>query len=426
MLSNKKALLMKKLINPSTVNGIIQAPSSKSFAQRAVAIASLAPGKSEIFYPGKSDDVIAAIQVCRTLGVNIQQMQDKLIINGGINVPNKPLNCGESGLGIRMFSAIAATLDKPVTLTGSGTLTQRPMTIIEQAVKAMGAECKTNNGYLPITVTGPIKGGVAKVDGSLSSQVITGMLLASPKAQSELIIEVNNLQSKPYIDLTIDIMKKSGVEVENNSYKTFKVKNEMDYQPAKIIVEGDWSGAAFMLVAGAIAGKVRVDNLLANSRQADKVIIDALNLAGAKVFQEDNYVEIEPGNLKGFKFDATQCPDLFPPLVALATYCQGATRIKGVSRLQAKESDRAATLQQEFAKMDVKINIEGEEMVIHGNRPKGATVQSHGDHRIAMACAIATLPAKGNVEITGAEAANKSYPTFFEDLEKLTQYSENF
>ncbi len=410
---------MRKSVKPSAVSGKLRAPASKSVAQRAIAVAAITKGQSVVHYHGSSDDVVSAIRVCRTLGADIEQQPDKLIINGGISQPLQKLDCGEAGLGIRMFSPIAATLSRPVTLTGRGTLTQRPMNIIEQSVKAMGADCKTNNGYLPVTVTGPIMGGTANVDGSISSQVLTGMLIATPKAKSDLTIEVHNLQSKPYINLTIEVMKAFGVEVENDNYHRFSVMPGSEYKPAELIVEGDWSGAAFLLAAGAIAGKVRVDNILLSSKQADRAIMDALDMAGASILTGDNFVEISKSELKCFNFDATDCPDLFPPLVALATYCEGITRIKGISRLIGKESDRAATLQKEFAKLNVDIKTEGEEMIIKGGRPDGGLVESHGDHRIAMACAVAGLRAKGVVEIDGAEAVAKSYPEFFDDIEKI-------
>lgn len=411
---------MKRYVKPSAVNGEVIAPASKSVAQRVIAIASLAKGQSEILYPGQSDDVDAAIRVCRALGVSITEFQNKLVIEGGIRNPSEPLNCGESGLSIRMFSSIAAILSKPVVLTGTGSLTKRPMGIVEESVKAMGADCKTSNGFVPISVTGPIAGGRVKVDGSLSSQVLTGMLIAAPLAQNDLIIEVDNLQSKPYVDLTIDTMKAFGVEVENIDYKSFIVKSVNKYKPTVFTVEGDWSGAAFLLVAGAIAGSIRVKNLTPFSKQADRAILDALMQVGAKVSIFENAIEVSKKQLTPFHFDATHCPDLFPPLVALAAHCKGESRILGVSRLRVKESDRAATLQQEFAKLGVEVKINGELMQIFGGKVKGGKVQSHGDHRIAMACAVAALAADGEVEIDDAEAVGKSYPEFFEDMERIT------
>ena len=410
---------MKRLVRPSQVKGTLAAPASKSLAQRAIALASLAKGKSEVLQPGKSDDVLAAIDVCKALGAKIRIDDDKLFIEGGISTPNKPLHCGESGLGIRMFSSIAATLNQPVMLTGNGSLTKRPMGIVEESIKALGASCVTQNGFIPLTVQGPLKGGVAKINGSLSSQVLTGMLMASPFAKANTTILVENLQSKPYIDLTIQTMKAFGVEVDNTDYKEFHIKGNQSYSPTIYSVEGDWSGAAFLLVAGAIAGEVGVSNLNPISKQADRAIIEALLWAGAKISIQDNLVVAGKGELNAFHFDATHCPDLFPPLVALAALCKGESRILGASRLRIKESDRAATLQQEFAKLGVTIEIEGELMRVFGGDVKGGKVHSQGDHRIAMACAVAALAADGEVEIDEAEAVNKSYPMFFEDLAQL-------
>ncbi|MHC1702379.1 MAG: 3-phosphoshikimate 1-carboxyvinyltransferase [Tenuifilaceae bacterium] len=410
---------MKRSIKPSTVSGSIVAPPSKSVAQRAIAIASMAIGKSEIISAGNSDDVIAATSVCRALGAKIEKKDDSLFINGGLSLPKTPLNCGESGLSVRMFSAIVSTLDGEVTLTGHGTLLNRPMSIVENSLKSLCEKCQTNNGKLPIIVRGPLKGGEVTIDGSISSQVLTGILIASPYAKKDVVVKVKNLQSKPYIDITTGIMKQFGVEVENNDYSEFRIKSGQRYQPKTFKVEGDWSGAAFLLVAGAIAGNVRVENLNFNSFQADKEIINALAFAGAKISIHDNYIEVNKHQLNSFHFDATNCPDLFPPLVALASHCDGESRILGAGRLHSKESDRAKTLMDEFKKLGIEIRVEGELMIIKGGKVKSAKVNSHGDHRIAMATALAALAGEGVVEIDGVECVNKSYPIFFEDLEKV-------
>jgi 3-phosphoshikimate 1-carboxyvinyltransferase len=215
-------------------------------------------------------------------------------------------------------------------------------------------------------------------------------------------------------------MKAFGVEVENDHYFIFRVKSGSAYLPIKYTVEGDWSGAAFFLVAGAIAGNVRVENLNPKSKQADRAILEVLFHVGAKVSVFDNAIEVQKHELNAFHFDATNFPDLFPPLVALAAHCNGESRILGVSRLRVKESDRAVTLQQEFEKLGVEIKIEGELMRITGGEVKGGKVNSHGDHRIAMSCAIASLTGEGDVEIENAEVVDKSYPEFFEDLNALT------
>ncbi|KAK6019954.1 EPSP synthase [Ostertagia ostertagi] len=219
-------------------------------------------------------------------------------------------------------------------------------------------------------------------------------------------------------------MQQFGFKVpENRNYAEFYFTNDDHTTPSETReyrVEGDWSGGAFLLVAGAIAGPVMINGLDLNSPQADKAIIDALMAANAGIAMEAKGIRVVPTKMNGFVFDATDCPDLFPPLVALAAYCEGKTRIKGVSRLEYKESNRAVTLQDEFDMMGVTIDIEGDYMIIHGGGTvKGADVESHHDHRIAMACAIAGLRSDSEMVIDHAEAVNKSYPDFYDDLQKL-------
>lgn len=410
---------MKRLIKPLAVKGAVQAPASKSVAQRAIALACLANGQSIIYNAGNSNDCLAAIDICKKLGAQISGNGSMLTINGGLVSPKETLNCGESGLSIRMFSAIASILDTPVTLTGSGTLTDRPMNMVTNGLTQLGVKCITNNGKLPITVQGPLVGGVAKVDGSVSSQAITGLLMASPYAKSDVTIEVGNLSSRPYIDLTIQIMRDFGVRVDKLPNDIYHIAAKQNYRACEYNVEGDWSGAAFMLVAGAIAGHVEVINLNPKSLQADRAILEALMIAGASLSIKEGSIVVRKTNLKPFDFDARNCPDLFPPLVALAANCNGQSRILGVDRLHGKESDRALTLQQEFGKMGIKIDIIGDLMVVNGAGINSASTHSHGDHRIAMACAIAALAANGPVEIDSSEAVNKSYPNFFDDLYKI-------
>lgn len=410
---------MKKKIGRSKVQGNIQSPPSKSFAQRAIAVAALARGTSEIVYPGTSDDVNAAVNVIRQLGAVANYAGGNIIVDGGVSCPSDILDCGEAGLSIRMFSSVAAIFEEPVTLTGRGSLLKRPMNVVEDSLKAMGVKCSTNNGYLPLTVQGPVRGGVAAVDGSFSSQALTGMLIAAPFAQQDIRILVADLKSRPYIDITLNVMKNFGVEVHNQNYSEFFVKSGQEYHPARFVVEGDWSAAAFLLVAGAINGQVKVENLHTGSAQADKEILTALERAGALISTGANDVTVSKSHLTAFEFDATHCPDLFPPLVSLAAFCNGTSRIKGVGRLIHKESNRAETLREEFGKLGLRISYDEDIMTVTGTRCKGGTVFSHGDHRIAMATAVAALDCEGDVIIEGAESVAKSYPAFFEDLETL-------
>ncbi len=423
-------------IKPAVILGNIMAPASKSCMQRACALALLADGETTLLNPGKSNDDLAALDIIKKLGAEILQKEDgtlqiksskasRFIGMGGA------LNCGESGLGIRMFTPIAALSSSATAITGTGSLLKRPMHFFDAVFPQLGILIESNDGHLPIKIKGPLQPADITIDGSLSSQFLTGLLIAFAKAATKPVtITVNNLQSKPYIDLTLQMLRQFGYDVENKNYESFCIKpstgslgQTTNHKPQTYIVEGDWSGAAFLLVAGAVAGAITVTGLDVFSTQADKAILKALMDCGTNISIEEKQIVINAtlgDHGKAFHFNATDCPDLFPPLVALAAYCKGTTVIEGVSRLQHKESNRALTLQQEFAKMGVEIVLQDDLMMIKGGEGvKGAKVFSHHDHRIAMACAVAALQADGETVIEDAEAVNKSYPQFYEDLKLL-------
>jgi len=320
-----------------------------------------------------------------------------------------------------MFTPIAALWHEKITLEGEGSLKTRPIETLVQPLLDLGTKIQTNNGFVPVQVQGTLKGGTAHVEGNLSSQILTGLLIASPLAQNDTTFIVNDLKSKPYIDMTIQIMHDFGVEVENNNYQRFFVKSGQKYKAQNYNVEGDWSGASFLLVAGALGGSVTVSNLRSDSKQADMAMVDALKRAGARIQWEENSITVTKNQLQAFEFDATECPDLFPPLVALAVHCKGVTRIKGVGRLFHKESNRADVLQKEFGRLGAKITIEGDEMLVHGGSLHGGRIFAHNDHRIAMAAACAAICAENPVEIENHECVAKSYPHFFEDFAKISE-----
>ena len=416
---------MLAIVYPSKISGSQVAPASKSSMQRACAAALLHHGQTRIYNPGHSNDDLAALDVIQNLGAVVTQHADYLEISSKGVCPIGPeMNCGESGLGIRMFTPIAALSSQSITIQGKGSLVKRPMHFFDDILPALGVQIKSSNGFLPISIQGPLQTSDITVDGSLSSQFLTGLLMAFAAAgAADCSIKVNQLKSKPYIDLTLDVLKHFGWEVNhvNHEQFTFKPRAAVN-DPIEYTVEGDWSGAAFLLVAGAIAGPITVKGLQINSTQADRAVMNALASANASIVIDQDEITIgtnEEG-LKAFEFDATDCPDLFPPLVALASLCKGTTLIKGVTRLAHKESDRGLTLQTEFAKLGVTILLEGDIMKIEGVAIIQAnTVFSQHDHRIAMACGVAALRATGPIEITEAEAINKSYTDFFDHLEHL-------
>jgi len=395
----------------------IKAPASKSYLQRALAIASLAEGTSILQNITWCDDTIVAKKIVEQLGAELEEDNGKLwIYPRENNISNKDFFAGEAGLSIRMFSPILALNADNYSFTGKGSLLNRPIENIVETLTKLGVDIKSNTGKLPLQINGKLQASEIEIDGSLGSQLLTGLLIALPLLDGDSKILVKNLKSKPYIDMTLTIMKSFGVKEINNDYQEFIVKGNQKYRGKKYNIEGDWSGAAFLLVAGAISNKIEVENLDINSSQADSEIIEALQLAGAKITTKENSVFIEKQELNAFEFDATHCPDLFPPLVSLAAMCSGITKIKGVSRLKHKESNRAETLKKEFAKMGIKISLQDDLMLIEGGKIQSATIDSHNDHRIAMAGYLFNILPDIKIEVLNNDAINKSYPEFYDDI----------
>lgn len=413
-------------IQPSHIAGAIRAPRSKSDMQRACAAALLHHGTTHIVDPGRSNDDQAALDVIAKLGAMVTDQSHGIKVQSqGVNPRSNEINCGESGLGIRMFTPIAALSAKELTISGTGSLLKRPMDFFDAIFPQLSIAISSNEGKLPLVIQGPLQPNSIEVDGSLSSQFLTGLLMAySASGASGVAIRVRDLKSKPYIDLTLGVLKSFGMKLPTvDHYETFTFPDTVHLQPVGDItyhVEGDWSGAAFLFVAAAIAGNISIQGMRADSVQADIKILEAIKDAGALLHHKDGIYHVGPAALKAFDFDATECPDLFPPLVALAAYCSGITRIKGANRLTHKESNRALTLQDVFEKMGVKIELEDDMMIVHGGGMlKAARVHSHHDHRIAMAAAVAALGANGEVVIEEAEAIDKSYPDFYAHMKSL-------
>jgi 3-phosphoshikimate 1-carboxyvinyltransferase len=418
---------MNVKISPSILSGTIQVPASKSVMQRACAAALIGEGETILSNPGKSKDDQSALSIIESLGAEIEYIGDQLKIKSkGINPVNSIIDCGESGLSTRMFASIAALSKERITLTGSGSLLTRPMDFFDTLFPKLSVEFNSNEGKLPFSIKGPLKPKDITINAELSSQFLTGLLMAYSKSSlaADTTIIVNNLKSKPYIDLTLSVIESFGLNVPiNDNYERFTFKSSFrlpEQKRVKYTIEGDWSSASFLLVAGAISGNIVLKGLDLFSAQADKSILQVLMSSGCFISIETNQIEIRKASLKPFYFDATDCPDLFPPLVALAAYCDGKSVIKGTDRLIHKESNRSITLQQEFAKMGVPILIQDDLMIIDGGgEVNGAHINSHADHRIAMACSLAALGAISPSTIEDAIAINKSYPNFFEDLNSL-------
>ena len=410
---------MQIVCYPSTIEGKLKAPASKSMTIRALAAAFLSDGKSTLIRTSYCTDALDALDIIRNLGAEVVSGGGETTIMGGFLPRSQRVDCGESGLAMRMFAPIAALHRNKFEFIGKGSLIKRPVAMIGQALRQLGADFHDADGLLPFTVKGPLKGGKITIDGSISSQLLTGLLMALPLAKNDSVIRVTNLKSRPYISMTLQLLADFGIQVTHQNHELFIIKGNQQYKAGDYIVEGDWSAAAFLLVAGAINGSLNVRGLPQTSQQADKAILEAMRLSGAVLNLKPEEVEVEKSNLHAFSFDASDCPDLFPPLAALAANGNGTSTISGIDRLIHKESNRAETILQTLTGMGIQANIQDNSLFIEGGKIKETLVHSHNDHRIAMMAAILSLKADDPVTIDGTECVAKSYPSFFDDMKRL-------
>lgn len=407
-------------IGPGTVDGRVVAPASKSDAQRALAAASLARGRSIITGYTPCADTDAAIGVVEALGAAVETRGGTIVVDGWRRDAAPRVDCGESGLCLRMFAAIAALHDREITLDGRGSLRSRPIGMLEDALRACGVACRSERGRLPLVVHGPLRGGTVAVDGSVTSQHVTGLLFALPLAGDDTRLVVERATSRPYLAMTLRTLEAFGIAIEADAdLSMFSVPGRQQYRATSYEVEGDWSGASCLLVAGAIAGRVTIDNLDPQSPQADQAILDVLRRAGASLTIDGHAVTVGQGALAAFEWHAGDAPDLVPALVALACHCAGASRITGITRLRHKESDRVSALVEMFRGIGGEVATDGDALVVAGGPLRGGTAETRHDHRIAMAASVAALRTARGVTLDDSACVDKSYPHFFDDLRLL-------
>lgn len=413
---------MKKIIIPGKRKGIIHIPSSKSDSQRAILAAALAKGESTLINVGKSLDEFGILQSIQTLGAKVEQIEDtKYLIKGIQNFPqNAEIDIIESGLGCRLITNVCATQSGTYKIIGKGSILTRPMLFFENTLPQIGVKVTSNNGFLPIEIQGPVTGGNIEISGKDSSQYLSGLLMGLPISQSDTYITVNELNSLPYVEMTLNTLLKFGINIQHQNFENFIVGGKQRYISCTYTIESDWSSASYWLVASALGLDIELTGLTLASYQADKQILKAFEAANCTIEFIDKKLKIKGKHRKPFRFDATNCPDLFPALVTFAALCDGKSEIIGVNRLAHKESNRGIALQQEFEKLGVTIVLDENTMHIYGkDYIEGGNVNSHNDHRIAMCLAIAGLLAESKVEIEGAESVGKSYPEFWNHLENL-------
>ncbi|PZF72439.1 3-phosphoshikimate 1-carboxyvinyltransferase [Taibaiella soli] len=416
---------MQVSVSPGKIHGTVCAPGSKSMMQRVCAAALLHRGTTIIHNPGISNDDKAALEIIRQLGASIEARDGSLVIeSNGINPISDVIDCGESGLSARLFTSIAALYDGRITITGHGSLLRRQMFELKNILLQSGKVLEDFNGFLPLTISAPFHAGDLNIDGTLSSQYLTGALFAlSFSAEKEITITVSNPKSKPYIDLTLKVLADFGKEVTHDQYEVYHISPSVNEGSGIIVraVETDWSSAAAWIVAGAIAGDIIIQHLDKDTTQADARLLDVLKDCGADFHWEGDSLHIRQTNaLKSFSFDATECPDLFPVLSVLAGACEGRSEITGIHRLEHKESDRAYSTGALLRLLGLDYTAAKDTLFIEGKSSfNGGTISSYNDHRMVMAAAIAALRADSEIVIENAEAVAKSYPDFFKHLQSL-------
>ncbi len=417
-------------INPSKLKGEIKIPPSKSMSHRAIISAALAEGVSKVDNLIFSDDIKATLDGMRSLGTHVECIETEanqdihsvtLRGNSDIRAIDTAIDCKESGSTLRFLIPFACLTGESVTFTGRGKLVERPLNTYYNIFDEQDIEYKNNDGKLPLEVKGALKPGTFKMKGNISSQFITGLMFVLPLLEGDSKIEITtNLESKGYVDLTMDVLRKFGIEVECNDYKEFLIEGNQKYKSIDYRVEGDYSQAAFWIVAGLLSGNISCKDLNIDSLQGDKAILDIVQEMGGKLEIERDLIKVNDSDTKGITIDASQCPDLVPILTVLGALSKGTTKIINAERLRIKESDRLKAISTELNKLGADVKELEDGLIIEGKEQlKGGTVDSWNDHRIAMALAVASIKCTDPVTITGSSAVKKSYPNFWEDFRKL-------
>ena len=411
-------------IEPNKLAGKINIPPSKSLSHRAIICAALSTGESNIDNLLFSDDINATWEAMKNFGGKLEIIgKNSLRIRGKfpLSLEKDTIDCKESGSTLRFLIPISLLNDTKIVFVGSGKLVSRPLETYYKIFEMQNISYSNNNGMLPLEVNGKLKSGVFEVEGNISSQFITGLMFILPllEGDSKLII-TSELESKGYVDLTIDTLNRFGIEITNNNYKEFLIKGNQKYLSRDYTVEGDFSQAAFWLAAGILGEDIHTENLNIDSLQGDRVIIDLIKEMGGDILINDSLVRSIPSNTKGITIDVAQCPDLVPILTVLAALSEGETRIINASRLRIKESDRLKAISTELNKLGADVKELEDGLVINGVESlTGGIVDSWNDHRIAMALSIATIKCTGEVTITNSDVVNKSYPHFWQDFKSL-------
>ena len=415
---------MKLTIDKSDIKGTVNAPPSKSYTHRAIAIAALSK-KATVNNPLISEDTKATIRASEAFGAIIESKEDSLVIKGFDGKPKTPdnvIDVANSGTTLRIMTAVASLAEGATVLTGDASIRTRPNTPLLNALNDLGAETFStrNNGMAPIVVRGKMRGGRVYIDGSISSQFISALLIACPFARNETKVMIKGeLKSRPYVNITIEMLKNSGAKIISDGPGTFIIPPEQEYNMRSYNIPGDFSSASYMMAAGALCGDVTIRNLYP-TEQGDSVLIDVLGQMGAQISwdKKKGEVKVSKSNLTNITIDVGKTPDLVPTLAVLGAASEGTMIIENAEHVRYKETDRLHAMTVELKKMGVDIKEEKDRLIIKGGAIRGAEVHGWDDHRIVMALAVAGMVA-GETTIDTVESVSISYPGFFEDLRNI-------
>ena len=408
---------MNVKVSPCALKGNIRAISSKSDAHRLLILSALSGSPVFLELNVFSKDILATADCLCALGADIKRTDKGFHVTPIKNVPAEALlNCMESGSTLRFMLPVAAALGVKARFTGEGRLPSRPIGELKKVMEQHGVRFSSDK--LPLTVEGKLTPGEYAIPGNISSQYLTGLMLALPLVGESTVKLTAKLESVGYVDMTVSALKKFGAEVTKCG-EEFKIPYTGYKSPEKLCVEGDWSNSAFFLVAGALAGGITVTGLDTHSSQADKAVVDILLKMGADVSVKGNAVRVCPAPLSGCDIDVSNIPDLLPVLAVAASYAKGQTRFTNAARLRIKESDRLFSTASMINSLGGNAVEYPDSLTVEGSFLKGGVTDSFNDHRIVMSAAIAAMKCENDVVIKCAEAVNKSYPAFFEDIISL-------
>jgi 3-phosphoshikimate 1-carboxyvinyltransferase len=408
---------MKFVITPGAIKGKVAVPSSKSHTIRAIFFASLANGVSTILNPLESTDTQSALDTVSLMGAQVDQFEGKWTIEGyggRVGAPPCCVDVGNSGTTARFALSMAALAFAPILITGDEQTRSRPMGPLIEALGNLGARTKSKDGKLPATIEGPIDGGETFVDGT-TSQYLSSLLIHTPLAPKDTILSLDNLNEKPYVDMTLTWLDELGIEYKREGYSKFFIRGRQHYKAFEKTIPADFSSATFFACLGAIPGnEITLTGLDMDDTQGDKAVFDYLSRMGAEVSFNKQSVTIKGVTLKGADLDLNATPDALPAMAALASIAEGTTVLGNTPQARLKETDRIAVMAEELNKMGIVCEEKPDALIVHGGKPKGGKLSGHGDHRVVMSLAVAASVSSEPSEIDTAEAVSITFPKFAE------------